>query len=101
MLNKSSTDYETYREIMGELMRPIDSLGLDLDTLKRLYQSKLVYLENLRAKCFIEINSGRPSHFTMQDYQLILSALNETNRHVRELILVAMTTQLQKRSAQA
>jgi hypothetical protein len=101
MLNKSSTDYETYREIMGELMRPIESQGLDLDTLKRLYQSKLVYLENLRTKCFMEINSGGTSHFTMQDYQLILGALGETNRHVRELILFAMTTQLQKRSAHA
>jgi hypothetical protein len=101
MRNMSSTDYETYREIMGELMRPIESMGLDLDTLKRLYQSKLVYLENLRAKCFIEINCGRTTHFTMQDYQLILGALGETNRHVRELILLALTTQLQKKSAQA
>lgn len=101
MLNKSATDYETYREIMGELMRPIASTGLDLDTLKRLYQSKLVYLENLRSKCFVEINCGRVTHFTMHDYELIVSALSETNRHVRELILLAMTTQLGKRSAQA
>ncbi len=98
MRKERSTDYETYREIMGELLRPIESLDLDVDTLKRLYESKLVYLGNLRVQCFLEVNGGANGHFTMDDYRLILKALNETNRHLRNLILVAITTQLQKRT---
>ncbi len=94
------TDYETYREIMGELLRPIESHDLDVDTLKRLYESKLVYLENLRVKCFMEVNGlGSESLFTMDDYRLILKALDETNRHLRDLILCAITTKLKLRAS--
>lgn len=99
MAVKKPTDYETYREIMGELLRPIEAQGLDLDTLKRLYESKLVYLENLRVKCFFEINSKGVGHFTMEDYQLILQALRETQRHVKNLILAVITSRLQKHSS--
>lgn len=98
MRNQRSTDYETYREIMGELLRPIEVSGLDVDTLKRLYESKLVYLENLRVKCFLELN-GASGHFTMDDYTLILRAIGETNRHLRDLILVHITSKLKQRSA--
>lgn len=94
-----STDYETYREIMGELLRPIDGRGLDVDTLKRLHESKLVYLENLRVKCFYELNAGKGGHFTMDDYNLILQAFGETNRQLRELILLAISSNLKKRTA--
>ena len=97
MRQDRSTDYETYREIMGELLRPIESHDLDVDTLKRLYESKLVYLENLRVKCFIEVNGGK-GPFTMDDYRLILRALEETNRHLRDLVLAAITVNLQKRA---
>ena len=94
------TDYETYREIMGELLRPIESHDLDVDTLKRLYESKLVYLENLRVKCFMEVNGqGTDSLFTMDDYRLILKALDETGRHLRDLILCAITTKLKQRAS--
>lgn len=99
MRKDRSTDYETYREIMGELLRPIEVEGLDVDTMKRLYESKLVYLENLRIKCFCELNSGVQSPFTFDDYGLILKALAETNRHLRDLILLAINTNLKKRSA--
>jgi hypothetical protein len=100
MRKDRSTDYETYREIMGELLRPIESHDLDVDTLKRLYESKLVYLENLRVKCFVEVNGqGTESLFTMDDYRLILKALDETNRHLRDLILCAITTKLKQRAS--
>lgn len=102
MRKDRSTDYETYREIMGELLRPIEShdLDLDVDTLKRLYESKLVYLENLRVQCFKEVNGqGQESLFTMDDYRLILKALDETNRHLRDLILCAITTKLKQRAS--
>jgi hypothetical protein len=100
MRNDRSTDYETYREIMGELLRPIEAHGLDIDTLKRLYESKLVYLENLRVKCFKELNGGSKSgYFTMDDYRLILQALAETNRHLRDLILLAISHNLKRRTA--
>ena len=97
MRKDRATDYETYREIMGELMRPIEAGGLDVETLKRLYESKLVYLENLRIKCFVAINGPTPGHFTMDDYQLIVRALSETNKHLRDLVLLAITSTLKKR----
>lgn len=99
MRNQRSTDYDTYREIMGELLRPIEAQGLDVDTLKRLYESKLVYLENLRVKCFVEVNSPDGGHFTMDDYRLILRAAQETKKHLRDLILVTITTKLKHRNA--
>lgn len=100
MRKDPSTDYETYREIMGELLRPIEAHGLDVDTLKRLYESKLVYLENLRIKCFKELNrAGASGNFTVSDYQLILKALAETRRHLRDLMLLAISTHLKKANA--
>jgi hypothetical protein len=97
MHNNEATDYQTYKEIMGELLHPIQATDLDADTLKRLYESKLVYLENLRVKCFYELNSGRESHFRVEDYQLILKAVRQTKKHTRELILLAITSNLQRR----
>jgi hypothetical protein len=99
MQKDSATDYQTYHEIMDELLRPITAEGLDSDTLKRLYESKLVYLENLRTKCFVELNGEKPGRFSMEDYKLILEARRETQRHLRDLILVAMAENLAKRDA--
>ncbi len=95
-----ATDYETYKEIMGELLSPIIAQGLDLDTLKRLYESKAVYLENLRLKCFWELNT-KPSEtfFKNEDYILILHAIKETRAHIRNLILVAVSDNLGKKKA--
>ena len=90
-------DYETYREIMNDLLQPISGEGLDSETLRRLYESKLVYLENLRLKCFREINSGRQTHFTADDHTLIVKALGETTRHLRQIVLLAITDNLAKR----
>jgi hypothetical protein len=98
MSGKKPTDYETYREIMGELLRPIEAQGLDLDTLKRLYESKLVYLENLRVKCFYQVNIPGSGYFTMEDYQLILQALRETQKHIKALVLAVITSRLQKKT---
>lgn len=97
MSKKISTDYETYREIMGELMQPISGAGLDDDTLRRLYESKLVYLENLRTKCFWEVNTQEKSYFSTEDYRLIVSALNTTKEHLKNIILLAITNNLAKR----
>lgn len=94
-----STDYETYKEIMGDLLRPIEGKGLDIDTLRRLYESKLVYLENLRIKCFLEINGDSSGYFTIEDYQLILKAVGETNTHLRTVMLGEITSNLARRTA--
>ena len=93
------TDYETYAAIMGELLRPITAEGLDSDTLKRLYESKLVYLENLRAKCFWEMNRTAASPFSVEDYSLILKAVQQTRGHLRDAILLAINSNLAKRQA--
>ncbi len=100
MAECTATDYETYREIMGELIKPILAEGLDAETLKSLYESKAVYLENLRIKCFKELNSKkRSSHFSWDDYHLILRAIKENFGHVRNLILVAVNEKLDCRKA--
>jgi hypothetical protein len=90
-------DYATYREIMEELLRPIEGEGLDTDTLKRLYESKLVYLENLRIKCFFEVNQSSQNSFTMKDYELVLAAIRTTIQEIRSLVVVAVADGLKKR----
>lgn len=100
MAEYRATDYETYREIMGELIKPILAEGLDAETLKSLYESKAVYLENLRIKCFKELNSEkRCSHFTWDDYHLVVRAIKENHSHVRNLILIAVNEKLECRKA--
>ncbi len=100
MAEYRATDYETYREIMGELIKPILAEGLDVETLKSLYESKAVYLENLRIKSFKELNSEkRSSHFTWDDYHLVVRAIKENHNHVRNLILVAVHEKLDCRKA--
>jgi len=96
MSNSPSTDYETYKQVMDELMRPIAADGLDDDTLKRLYESKLVYLENLREKCFWEINTDTGAHFTSNDHELILSAISQTRRQLTEVIRLTIVHNLSR-----
>ena len=92
------TDYETYREIMDELLAPIAGSGLDPDTLQRLYASKLVYLENLRLKCFVELNSRHSlGHFSSKDYEVIIRAIRETHNHLHDLVLFAVSCALSRR----
>lgn len=98
MSKHAETDYQTYKQIMGELIQPIVATGLPDETLKRLYESKLVYLENLRLKCFREINNASSSaHFQQSDYELILAALSKTREHLREVVMVVIHTNLNKR----
>ncbi len=95
--SKMLTDYHTYLEVMEDLLKPIDGSGLDLETLRRLYESKLVYLENLRVKCFQEINKNIESDFKQDDYQLILTAIFETKRNIKRLVVLTINTNLAKR----
>ena len=94
-----ATDYETYREIMDDLLNPIIADGIDDDTLKTLYESKAVYLENLRVKCFMEMNAKKNTYFSYKDYQLILRAIDENKKHVRALILCVVGKNLDKSKA--
>lgn len=94
MSKKKPTDYETYREIMEDLLKPIAGDGIDPETLKRLYESKMVYLENLRVKCFKEVNGPKSSHFTQEDYRLIVRAGVETRNQLRDVVLAAIQTRL-------
>ncbi len=89
-----ATDYETYTQIKWELHRPIQEEGLDVETLKRLYESKLVYLERLRLKCFMAINQAPQTLFTVQDYEYILIALQSTKAQVRQLVRSALEKSL-------
>ncbi|MBP9708538.1 MAG: hypothetical protein KBD78_12920 [Oligoflexales bacterium] len=97
---QTKKDYETFKEVSSELLNPIDPMGLDAETLKRLYESKYVYLENIRGKCFRNMNQVKPySLFSQEDYQLILSARDATNFQLKKLILVEMHTKLGRRKA--
>lgn len=92
------TDYETYNEIMDELLSPIQSDGLDFETLKQLYESKLVYLENLRVKCFLEMNlQESQGFFTTEDYKIILKAITQTHNYLHDLVLLALSCSLESR----
>jgi len=95
--NHHQLDYATYREIMGDLLLPISGEGLDFDTLKRLCESKVVYLENLRVKCFKESNRPGGSHFTPEDHALIIKATVQANLQLRQVVLLAITDNLAKR----
>ena len=91
-------EFDTYREIIDELLQPIPSEGLDSDTLKRLYQSKAVYLENLRIRCFREMNHMRKDSFSREDYGLILAALQTTHSHLRDLVLSEVESSLEQQA---
>ena len=95
MTRKPPTDYETYREIMNDLLKPIASEGLDVDTIKRLYESKMVYLENLRIKCFRDMNSGKETFFSQDDYRIIVEASLQTRQHLRGVVLNAINSRLE------
>jgi hypothetical protein len=96
MTKRLSTDYETYKAIMDDLLIPIQSEGVDMETLKRLYESKMVYLENLRIKCFKEVNQAKSSHFKQDDYQLIVAAGHQTRQHLRNVVLTAIQQRLSR-----
>ncbi len=90
------TDYETYREILDDLLQPINAANLDTNTIKRLYQSKITYLENLRLRCFSDINKASITPFTQHDYSIILHAKQVAQVHLRQLILATLHTSLEK-----
>lgn len=94
-----SQDYLTYREIMADLLNPITPDKLDPDTLIRLTRSKLVYLENLRVKCFREINGTSDSGFTAADYELIIEAIRRSESHMRAAVKGAIKANLSRRKA--
>ncbi len=98
MSRHAETDYQTYKEIVGELLQPIAASGLPDETLKRLYESKLVYLENLRVKCFREVNDAKlTSSFQQSDYELILTALKQTRAHLRDAVVTMIQNNLNRR----
>ena len=101
MNDSPNTDYATFREIVDELLRPISGEDLDGDTLKRLYESKLVYLENLRIKCFKAVNTPKgptpQNHFTVDDYSLIVSAITDTRRHLKQSMMLAISGNISRR----
>ena len=79
---------------MNDLLKPIAATGVDTDTLKRLYESKMVYLENLRIKCFRDMNSEKETHFTQGDYRIIVEASVQTRQHLRGVVLGAINNRL-------
>lgn len=81
---------------MDELLSPIQGVGLDEKTLFRLYESKLVYLKNLRVKCFQDMNRRSPVNlFTEPDYKRILKAIDQTEVHLHDLVVKAVLSRLE------
>lgn len=89
MVTPDKEGYDAYIEIKSELVKPISDNGLDGQTVKRLYESKAVYLENLRIKCFREMNHfrHRDDGFNEDDYQFILNAAKINRNHLRSHIM--------------
>lgn len=80
---------------MEELNAPIQGDELDEVTLCRLYESKLVYLENLRVKCFQDMNSKSATKlFSAPDYRRILVAIGQTELHLHDLVVQAVERRL-------
>ena len=87
MANITGTDYETYKEIMDELRNPIIAKGLEPEIMVRLHESKVIYLENLRVRCFKELNLEGVAHFSWDDYNYIVLALEECRATTRSLVI--------------
>lgn len=88
----SEISYELYKELVDELMAPIES-SLDCHVRYELYLSKLVYLENLQEQCFRSINSSQSQAsqpFAADDLSTIQSAISSTHDFMRETILEAL-----------
>ena len=93
------TDYESFQEIIDDLMKPIRGDGLAVETVVRLYESKLAYLENVRIKCFRDINHAKGDNrqkFQTQDYELILAAIDLTKKTLKLTVLSSVTDLLKK-----
>jgi hypothetical protein len=91
-----SDDYKNYREIMDQLLNPIEGKSLDDQTLLQLYESKLVYLENLRARAFFASNRPDQGFFTPKDQQLIIEAIATTKLHLRDAVVFSIKKRIQK-----
>ncbi|MBI2601814.1 MAG: hypothetical protein HYW48_02055 [Deltaproteobacteria bacterium] len=91
----SAEDYETYKQIKEELSQPIDEKDLDRATLKKLYESKLVYLDYLRIKCFTAVNQQKMTPFTIDDYTYILDAIKQTKAQITKLVRSAVLSSLE------
>lgn len=89
-----ASDYETYLKIKWDLHRPIQDTEIDFDTMKRLYESKLAYLERLRVHCFYSMNHEDDQAFQMKDYECILQALRSTKAHFEDLFRASPTLSL-------
>ncbi|MEY4065812.1 MAG: hypothetical protein RIR26_2020 [Pseudomonadota bacterium] len=91
--------YQLYCELLEELLEPIEPT-LDLNTRYELYQSKLIYLENLQEQCFRSVNRNSNGHsqmhddFTSQDLQTIKTAITSTHAFMRSTILEALNLRL-------
>ena len=66
----------------------------------RLHESKVIYLENLRVRCFKELNLEGVAHFSWDDYNYIVLALEECRATTRSLVIhsVKKTTYQIKKS---
>lgn len=97
--------YQLYRELMEELLAPLEPT-LDVNVRYELYQSKLIYLENLQEQCFRTVNkrpAGSATHnddFTPQDMKTINSAITSTHNFMRSTILEALNLRLSRATPQ-
>ena len=85
-MNPKSLDYNTYCQIKDDLPLPIFNAEVDKETLKRLYDSKLFYLEHLRTTCFKAMNKNTSSNFTVEDYSFILYSIENTKKYLNDLV---------------
>ncbi len=80
-------EYFVYQDILKDLFEPI-SENLDSETKKSLYSSKLVYLNHLRKKVFLLLNSEtEKSQFTSSDLENIMEAIKTNQNYIKNLYI--------------
>ena len=77
--------YELYRLSHHDLFTDIEEI--EENRLIRLYKSKLKFLEELRQVSFLDLNSSSQPHFHERDHSQILSAADQANERLRNLLI--------------
>jgi hypothetical protein len=104
-LQKDAMSYGLYKNLADELCAPIDA-ELDLPVRLELYESKLVYLRNLYAQAFRDVNGAvRGEGFADEDLVRIRQFISVTEDFMHKDALSLVSQGLQKaddrRSAKA
>ena len=94
-VRQSEVSYDLYHELAGDLCEPIDST-LTSDVRLELYNSKIVYLKNIYAQCFVDFNrNGDSSGYSETDLVLLREAIDVTQEFLCQTVRECLEKSLQ------